>query len=80
MPYYTKVCKIGAGHAPKLTIDYFTEKYNYINTDDYSNFLYSISKNNNDNIRSYKTNNYDKIYKWLSYYLVNPQIYNQKTK
>ena len=73
--------KLGAGHAPKLTLDYFTEKFNYINTDDYANFLYGINKNNNDNISEViKANNYDKIHKWLSYYLVNPQIYNQKNQ
>ena len=73
--------KLGAGHAPKLTLDYFTEKFNYINTDEYANFLHGINKNNNDNISEViKANNYDKIHKWLSYYLVNPQIYNQKNQ
>ena len=81
MPYYTKVWQTWCRPCSKLTIDYFTEKFNYINTDDYSNFLYSINKNNNDNISEViKANNYDKIHKWLSYYLVNPQIYNQKNQ
>ena len=53
------------GHAPKLTLDYFTEKFNYINTDEYANFLHGINKNNNDNISEViKANNYDKIHKW----------------
>ncbi len=72
--------KLGAGHAPKLTLDYFTEKFNYINSDEYSNFLKSINVNNNNISEVTKANNYDKIYKWLSYYLVNPQIYNKKNQ